>query len=135
MFVLSLQVCLVYILLVSLCESELLYNLCNILIFTATQALQDANWFPENEQDRCKTGVSIGCGIGSLKDISESSIVSQSNPRKVSPFFVPRILLNMASGHVSLRFGFCGPNHCVSTACATGAHSIGDAYRMIQFGG
>ncbi|KAJ3300897.1 hypothetical protein HDU76_005974 [Blyttiomyces sp. JEL0837] len=99
------------------------------------QALEDANWFPSSEADKLRTGVCIGSGIGCVDEVANSAITFASKGfRKIGPFFVPRILTNMAAGNISIRYGFMGPNHSVSTACATGAHSIGDAMRFIQYG-
>ncbi|MGL5719514.1 MAG: beta-ketoacyl-ACP synthase II [Alphaproteobacteria bacterium] len=101
----------------------------------AEEALADANWKPESEEDRERTGVIIGSGIGGLPGIYETSVVlKEQGPRRVSPFFIPSCLINLASGHVSIRYGFTGPNHAVVTACSTGAHAIGDASRLIMFG-
>uniref|UniRef100_UPI001CB92E9C 3-oxoacyl-[acyl-carrier-protein] synthase, mitochondrial n=1 Tax=Erigeron canadensis TaxID=72917 RepID=UPI001CB92E9C len=106
------------------------YALC-----AADEALRDANWIPAKQEDKEKTGVSIGGGIGSISDILDASqLICDKRLRRLSPFFVPRILINMAAGHVSMKYGFQGPNHAAVTACATGANSIGDAARMIQFG-
>ncbi|KAI7862789.1 beta-ketoacyl-acyl-carrier-protein synthase II [Spinellus fusiger] len=107
-------------------------------VSAAQQALQDAEWIPEKEQEKERTGVCIGSGMGSLEDIVNTSTVYATSVgerhgyRKVSPMFVPRILINMAAGHLTMKYGFQGPNHAVSTACTTGAHSIGDAMRFIQ---
>ncbi|KAF2875296.1 3-oxoacyl-synthase-like protein [Massariosphaeria phaeospora] len=99
------------------------------------EALDDAGWLPETEEDLEATGVYIGSGIGSLDDIYDTTVAFENGGyRKVSPLFVPRLLINLAAGHVSMRFGFKGPNHAATTACTTGAHSIGDAARLIQFG-
>ncbi|XP_078438340.1 beta-ketoacyl synthase [Wolffia australiana] len=99
------------------------------------EALNDANWKPNEVEKQESTGVSIGAGIGSISDISDAGrMIYEKKLRQLSPFFVPRILVNMASGHVSMKYGFKGPIHSTVTACATGAHSIGDAARMIQFG-
>src|ERR1051325_3380604 len=101
----------------------------------AKQALDDANWHPVTEEDRCATGVMIGSGIGGLTGIAETSIVlKERGPRKVSPFFIPGRLINLASGYVSIAHGLKGPNHAVVTACSTGAHAIGDAARLVALG-
>ncbi|KAI9488099.1 thiolase-like protein [Zychaea mexicana] len=104
-------------------------------IAAARQALTDAEWIPEGDADKERTGVCIGSGMGSFEDIVSTSVsYSAGGYRKVSPMFVPRILINMAAGHLTMKYGFQGPNHAVSTACTTGAHSIGDAMRFIQYG-
>ncbi|KAK9089790.1 hypothetical protein Scep_028872 [Stephania cephalantha] len=106
------------------------YALC-----AADEALRDADWHPIEREKKERTGVSIGGGIGSMSDIlGAAQMICEKHLRKLSPFFVPRILINMAAGHVSMKYEFQGPNHAAVTACATGAHSIGDAARMIQFG-
>jgi 3-oxoacyl-[acyl-carrier-protein] synthase II len=101
----------------------------------AKQALDDANWHPATEEERCASGVMIGSGIGGLTGIAETSILlKERGPRKVSPFFIPGRLINLASGYVSIAHGLKGPNHAVVTACSTGAHAIGDASRLIALG-
>jgi 3-oxoacyl-[acyl-carrier-protein] synthase II len=101
----------------------------------AEQAIRDADWMPEDEADRERTGVIIGSGIGGLSTIADTAIIlKEKGPRRVSPFFIPGSLINLASGQVSIRFGFKGPNHSVVTACSTGAHAIGDGARLIQHG-
>jgi len=101
----------------------------------AEMAVQDAGWTPEDEDERLRTGVMIGSGIGGLTSIQNTSwLVKEKGPRRVSPFFIPGALINLASGQVSIRYGFKGPNHAVVTACSTGAHAIGDAARLIQWG-
>src|SRR3954469_20238961 len=101
----------------------------------ARQALDDANWHPATEEDRCATGTLIGSGIGGLSGIADTSIVlKERGPRKVSPFFIPGRLINLASGYVSIAHGLKGPNHAVVTACSTGAHAVGDAGRLIALG-
>src|SRR5579862_361746 len=98
----------------------------------AKQAVVDSGWEPKTEDDRNRTGVLIGSGIGGLAGIEESSIlVHEKGPRRLSPFFIPGRLINLVSGYASIEHGFKGPNHAVVTACATGAHAIGDAARMI----
>jgi 3-oxoacyl-[acyl-carrier-protein] synthase II len=100
----------------------------------AKQAVEDSGWKPQDDEGRNRTGVMIGGGIGGLQTIYETSIVlKERGPRRVSPFFIPSALINLASGQVSIEFGFRGPNHSVVTACATGAHAIGDAARLIQW--
>ncbi|WP_454629079.1 beta-ketoacyl-ACP synthase II [Bradyrhizobium cenepequi] len=101
----------------------------------AKQALDDAGWHPESEEDKCATGTLIGSGIGGLSGIADTAIVlKERGPRKVSPFFIPGRLINLASGYVSIEHGLKGPNHSVVTACSTGAHAIGDAARLIALG-
>ena len=104
-------------------------------IAAADMAVADSGWAPTNEEDLYRTGVMIGSGVGGLSTIADTSIVLQERgPRRVSPFFIPSCLINLISGQVSIRHGFKGPNHAVVTACSTGAHAIGDAARLIQFG-
>ncbi|MCU0730194.1 MAG: beta-ketoacyl-ACP synthase II [Hyphomonas sp.] len=104
-------------------------------IAAADEALEDAGWKPEAVEDQERTGVLIGSGIGGLETIYETAIIlHEQGPRKVSPFFIPASLINLASGQVSIRHGLKGPNHSVVTACATGAHAIGDSARLIQYG-
>ena len=101
----------------------------------ADEAVRDASWMPEDKTDRERTGVMIGSGIGGLATIERTSIeMHEKGPRRVSPFFIPSALINLASGQVSIRYGFKGPNHSVVTACATGAHAVGDATRLIKYG-
>ncbi len=100
----------------------------------AAQAVDDAGWKPADPVDRERTGVMIGSGIGGLPGITEGALtVHEKGPRRLSPFFIPANLINLASGHVSIRYGFSGPNHAVVTACSTGAHAIGDAARIIMW--
>jgi 3-oxoacyl-[acyl-carrier-protein] synthase II len=101
----------------------------------ARQALDDAHWHPSTEEERCATGTMIGSGIGGLNGIAETAVLlKERGPRKVSPFFIPGRLINLASGYVSIEHGLKGPNHAVVTACSTGAHAIGDASRLIALG-
>ena len=104
-------------------------------VAAARQALDDANWHPWTEEERCATGTMIGSGIGGLSGIAETAVLlKERGPRKVSPFFIPGRLINLASGYVSIEHGLKGPNHAVVTACSTGAHAIGDASRLIALG-
>ncbi|MEQ8507040.1 MAG: beta-ketoacyl-ACP synthase II [Rhodospirillales bacterium] len=100
----------------------------------AIQAIEDSGWKPEAEEDQWKTGVLIGSGIGGLPEIAGGAItVHEGRARRLSPFFIPASLINLVSGHVSIRYGLKGPNHAVVTACSTGAHAIGDAARLIMW--
>ncbi len=104
-------------------------------IAAADEALADSGWKPETEADRCATGVMIGSGIGGIEGIAENALVlRERGPRRISPFFIPGNIINLVSGQVSIKHGLKGPNHAVVTACSTGAHAIGDAARLIQFG-
>lgn len=104
-------------------------------IAAADEALADAGWKPETEDDRNATGVMIGSGIGGVAGIAENALVlKERGPRRISPFFIPGNIINLVSGQVSIRHGLKGPNHAVVTACSTGAHAIGDAARLIMFG-
>ncbi len=100
----------------------------------AEQAVTDAEWKPQDPEEKERTGVMIGSGIGGLPGITEGALtLHEKGPRRLSPFFIPSNLINLASGHVSIRYGFSGPNHAVVTACSTGAHAIGDAARLIMW--
>ncbi|SEK38683.1 3-oxoacyl-[acyl-carrier-protein] synthase II [Roseovarius azorensis] len=104
-------------------------------VAAAQQAVEDAGWMPQDEEARQRTGVMMGSGIGGLRSIEETTlIIRDKGARRVSPFFIPGALINLISGQVSIRYGFKGPNHSVVTACASGAHAIGDAARLIMFG-
>jgi len=101
----------------------------------AKQALDDAGWHPKSHEDQCATGVVIGSGIGGIDGIYNASVtLFEKGPRRISPFFIPGRIINLASGQVSIAHGLKGPNHSVVTACSTGAHAIGDASRLIMFG-
>jgi 3-oxoacyl-[acyl-carrier-protein] synthase II len=103
-------------------------------IAAAQEAVEDAGWMPTDQESLERTGVMIGSGIGGLPRIEETAITLHTQgARRVSPFFIPSSIINLASGNVSIRFGFKGPNHAPVTACASGTHAIGDAARMIMF--
>jgi 3-oxoacyl-[acyl-carrier-protein] synthase II len=104
-------------------------------IAAADEAVKDSGWVPPTDDARERTGVMIGSGIGGLFTIDETAqVLAAQGPRRVSPFFIPASLINLASGQVSIKHGFKGPNHAPVTACATGAHAIGDACRLIKYG-
>jgi 3-oxoacyl-[acyl-carrier-protein] synthase II len=101
----------------------------------ADQALADADWHPTSPDDCAASGVLIGSGIGGLQGIEKAALLlAEKGPKRISPFFIPGRLINLASGYVSIRHGLKGPNHAVVTACSTGAHAIGDASRLIALG-
>ncbi len=98
----------------------------------AQEAIENSGYIAETEEQKCRTGVLIGSGIGGLDEIYKTStLMNERGPRRISPFFVPAALINLTSGHVSIKYGYKGPNHSVVTACATGTHAIGDAARLI----
>ncbi|PIR31856.1 MAG: beta-ketoacyl-[acyl-carrier-protein] synthase II [Alphaproteobacteria bacterium CG11_big_fil_rev_8_21_14_0_20_44_7] len=104
-------------------------------IAAAAEAVKDSGWNPQSEEDKNRTGVIVGSGIGGLPKIEEGALIlHERGPRKLSPFFIPSCLINLASGHISILHGFKGPNHAVVTACSTGCHAIGDASRIIKYG-
>ena len=104
-------------------------------LVAATQAVKDSGWEPQSDEDRYRTGVLLGSGIGGLATIEEGAItVKEKGARRLGPFFIPAALINLLSGHVSIKYGFKGPNHSVVTACSTGAHAIGDAAEIIKRG-
>src|SRR5450631_4628427 len=111
-------------------DEFIVYAMC-----AARQALDDAGWRPESYDDQTTTGVLIGSGIGGIEGIAKTAIdLHEKGPRRISPFFIPGRIINLASGFVSIEFGLKGPNHAVVTACSTGAHAIGDAARMVALG-
>ena len=111
-------------------DDFIVYAMC-----AAKQALDDAGWRPTSHEDQTTTGVLIGSGIGGIEGIAEMAVVlHEKGPRRVSPFFIPGRIINLASGFVSIEFGLKGPCHAVVTACSTGAHAIGDAARMVALG-
>lgn len=104
-------------------------------IAAAEEAINDSGWKPESDEDRERTGVLVGSGIGGLTTMYDSATtLLERGPRRLSPFCIPAMLINLASGHISIRHGFKGPNHSVVTACSTGAHAIGDSARLIALG-
>jgi 3-oxoacyl-[acyl-carrier-protein] synthase II len=101
----------------------------------SVDALKDANWFPNDEHEKKRTGVSIGSSMGGFEELCEmNDLINSGMYRKISPFAIPKMLINLTSGYVSIEYGFKGPNHSVSTACATGGNSVGDAFRFIKYG-
>jgi len=111
-------------------DEFIVYAMC-----AARQALDDAGWRPQSYEDQTNTGVMIGSGIGGIEGIADVAVtLREKGPRRVSPFFIPGRIINLASGFVSIEFGLKGPNHAVVTACSTGAHAIGDAARMVALG-
>jgi 3-oxoacyl-[acyl-carrier-protein] synthase II len=106
-----------------------------LAVAAAKEAISDSGWAPQTDEERDVTGVMIGSGIGGLPSIYDTSVtLHDKGPRRVSPFFIPASLINLASGHVSIMHGFRGPNHAVVTACSSGAHAVGDASRLIMLG-
>ncbi len=104
-------------------------------IAASEEAIADSGWFPKDELSKDRTGILLGSGIGGLGVIEYTSItLNQSGGGKVNPYFIPSSLINLLSGHVSIKHGFSGPNHAVVTACSTGTHAIGDAARIIKYG-
>jgi 3-oxoacyl-[acyl-carrier-protein] synthase II len=104
-------------------------------IAAADEAISDSGFEPKTEEERYRAGVMIGSGIGGLGMIANTALeLRDKGPKRISPFFIPSSLINLASGQVSIRHGLKGPNHSVVTACATGAHAIGDAARLIKYG-
>ena len=104
-------------------------------LVAAQEAVEHSGWVAKTDEEKERTGVMIGSGIGGLQTIVETSnLMNEKGPKRISPFFIPSALINLISGHVSIKYGFKGPNHAVVTACSTGAHAIGDASRLIMFG-
>lgn len=104
-------------------------------IAAAEQAIADSGWKPETDEEKYRTGVMIGSGIGGLPAIEKTVLqIKEKGSKKISPFFIPQSLINLVSGHVSIKHGYMGPNHAVVTACATGTHAIGDSARLIEYG-
>jgi 3-oxoacyl-[acyl-carrier-protein] synthase II len=111
-------------------DEFIVYGLC-----AARQALDDANWHPKTAEDQNTTGVLLGSGIGGVEGIAAgAALLKEKGPRRISPFFIPGRIINLASGYVSIEFGLKGPNSSVVTACSTGSHAIGDAGRLIALG-
>ena len=107
----------------------------HLALVAATEAVEDSGWIAEDEVGQEGTGVMIGSGIGGLQTIFDASkLVLEGKVKRLSPFFIPSALINLASGHLSIKYGFKGPNHSAVTACATGVHAIGDAMRLIKLG-
>lgn len=107
----------------------------NLAMVAADQAVKDSGFVADSDEKAFRAGTLIGSGIGGLSTIAENSLIlKEKGPRRISPFFIPASLINLASGQVSIKYNLKGPNHSVVTACATGAHAIGDAMRLIQLG-
>jgi len=107
----------------------------HLALVAATEAVEDSGWMPSDEEGQEATGVMIGSGIGGLQSIFDGAkLVLEGKVKRLSPFFIPSALINLASGHLSIKYGFKGPNHSAVTACATGVHAIGDAMRLIKLG-
>jgi len=108
-------------------------NFILLALIASDEAIENSGYVPKNELESSRTGVIIGSGIGGLSTIYNNSILlNSSNPRKVSPFFIPSSLINLAAGQVSIKYNFRGPNHSIVTACSSGAHAIGDSFKLIQ---
>ena len=107
----------------------------HLALVAGSEAVEDSGWIPETEEDKCASGVMIGSGIGGLNTIADAAmLIAQGKLRRLSPFFIPSALINLASGQLSIKYGLKGPNHTAVTACATGVHAIGDAARLIMLG-
>ncbi|MDJ1305550.1 MAG: beta-ketoacyl-ACP synthase II [Candidatus Midichloria sp.] len=120
---------------VSAKEQKKMDRFIHLAIVASVQAIKDSGWEPSNDEERYRAGVLIGSGIGGLVAIEQNSItLHNEGPKRISPFFIPASLINLASGHVAIMYNFKGPNHAVVTACATGSHAIGDAARIIADG-
>ena len=116
-------------------EQKKMDRFIHFAIAAAVEAIKDSGWEAQTEEQKFRTGVMIGSGIGGLPGIEKTSILMhERGARKISPFFIPSSLINLASGHVSIKYGYMGPNHSVVTACATGSHAIGDSARLIEYG-
>ena len=116
-------------------EQKKMDTFIHFALVAATEAVKDSGYVPADDEARERAGVMVGSGIGGLNEIFETSVVlHEKGPRRVSPFFIPRSLINLASGQISIQHGYRGPNHAIVTACATGAHAIGDAARLIALG-
>ncbi len=116
-------------------EQKKLDRFINFAVGAADEAVKDSGWLPKNEEEQFRTGVMIGSGIGGLPMIEKTTLIAEEKGvKKISPFFIPSSLINLASGNVSIKYGFMGPNHSIVTACATGSHAIGDSARIISYG-
>ena len=122
----------------SVADSKERRRMDNFIVYglsAAEEAIKDSGWNPQTDEEKERSGVLVGSGIGGIKTLFDySKVLDKEGPRRVSPFFIPAALINLLSGHISIRYGLKGPNHSVVTACATGTHAIGDASRLIMFG-
>ena len=116
-------------------EQKKMDRFIHFAIGAAEEAIKDSGWIANSEEQKFRTGVMIGSGIGGLPSIEKTTlIVKERTAKKISPFFIPASLINLASGNISIKHGFMGPNHAIVTACATGSHAIGDSARIIEYG-
>lgn len=116
-------------------EQKKMDRFIQLCLGATAEAINDSGWVAKTEEEQFRTGVMIGSGIGGLPEIERTSLVLRERGiKRISPFFIPSSLANLASGHISIKYGFMGPNHCVVTACASGSHAIGDSARMIEYG-
>ncbi len=116
-------------------EQKKMDRFIHFAVAAAEQAIADSGWKAESEEQKYRTGVMIGSGIGGLPVIEKTvNSIKEKGVKKISPFFIPASLINLASGQISIKHGYMGPNHSVVTACATGSHAIGDSARLIEYG-
>ncbi len=116
-------------------EQKKMDRFIQLALGASAEAIADSGWIAKTEEEKFRTGVMLGSGIGGLPEIEKTTLTAKERGiKRISPFFIPSSLANLASGHISIKYGFMGPNHCVVTACASGSHAIGDSARMIEYG-